>query len=352
MTGGAVAMKNILIALVSALFLVACGGGGGGGTMAAPINPPPISVGATTLQEALDQGVDKGVDAFFLQVESIDGSSSSSLAAGIQDRVAGTAAQPNALFRIASLSKLFIAAAATKMAHQGYLSLDDTLANWLPHLADRIENAESITLRYVIQHRSGIPDFDSSRFFSWERAHTGIDEVLGYVLDLPADFSPNARYEYSNTNYLLLAKILDAALGYSHYSYIQNVILDPLNMRDTYHLLSEVDASQLVHGYWNGLDKIQQNYTIPGGSMVSTPADVAIFLRALATGDLFDEAERSTYASVYWFQHSGWIPGYQSIARYEETLDAVVVLFMNKTGDGSEAIIADTYNRVVAVLRR
>jgi D-alanyl-D-alanine carboxypeptidase len=344
-------MTGKTIALTGALVLVACGGGGGGGTTAAPVNPPPISVGATTLQEALDQGVDQGVDAFFLQVESIDGSPSS-LAAGIQDRDAGTAAQPNALFRIASLSKLFIAAAATKMAHQGYLSLDDTLANWLPHLADRIENAESIPLRYMIQHRSGIPDFDSSRFFSWERAHTGIDEVLGYVLDLPADFSPNARYEYSNSNYLLLAKILDAALGYSHYSYIQNVILDPLNMRDTYHLLGQVDASQLVHGYWDGRDKTLQDYAIPGGAMVSTPADIAILLRALATGDLLTEAERSTYASVYWYQHSGWIPGYQSIARYEEALDAVVVLFMNKTGDGSEQIIADTYNQVIAVLQR
>ena len=86
--------------------------------------------------------------------------------------------------------------------------------------------------------------------------------------------------------------------------------------------------------------------------MVSTPADVAIFLRALAVGELFDAAERATYESVYWFRHSGWIPGYQSIARYEEGLDAVVVLFMNNTGDGSEDLIVDTYNQVVGVLLR
>jgi D-alanyl-D-alanine carboxypeptidase len=343
--------RDLTLILLGALALAACGGGGGGGSTAAPANPIPTPVGAATLQEALDQGVDRGADALFLQVNSSDGSSSS-LAAGIQDRVAGTVAEPNALFRIASLSKLFIAAAVTKMAHQGYLSLDDTLAHWLPSVAGRIANAESITLRYMIQHRSGIPDFDSSRFFSWEQPHTDIDEVLGYVLDLPADFSPDARYEYSNTNYLLLAKILDAALGYSHYNYIQSAILDPLNMRDTYHLLSEVDASQLVHGYWNDLDKVHQDYTIPGGAMVSTPADVAVFLRALTTGDLFDGAERATYESVYWFRHSGWIPGYQSIARYEEGLDAVVVLFMNNTGDGSEDLIVDTYNQVVGVLLR
>jgi D-alanyl-D-alanine carboxypeptidase len=338
------------IALTSLLVLAACGGGGGNSALGSP-NPVPTGVAATTLQGAIDQAVDRGADALFLQLDASDGSSES-LAAGIQNRLDGRVARPNALFRIASVSKLFIAAAATKMAHQGFLSLDDTLANWLPSFADRIENAESTTLRHMIQHRSGIPDFDSSRFFSWEQAHTGIEEVLGYVLDLPADFSPDARYQYSNTNYLLLAKILDEALGYSHRSYIQNVILDPLDMRDTYHQLSEVDASQLVHGYWDDRDKTLQDYAIPGGSMVSTPADVAIFLRALTIGDLFTEAERSTYASVYWFQHSGWIPGYQSIARYEETLDAVVVLFLNNTGGGSEELIVDTYNQVIGVLRR
>jgi CubicO group peptidase (beta-lactamase class C family) len=191
------------------------------------------------------------------------------------------------------------------------------------------------------------------RGWDWSRVTVQMKQPHETTLTaIPADFSPDARYEYSNTNYLLLAKILDAALGYSHYSYIQNVILDPLNMRDTYHLVSEVDASQLVHGYWDGRDKTLQDYAIPGGAMVSTPADIAILLRALATGDLLTEAERSTYASVYWYQHSGWIPGYQSIARYEEVLDAVVVLFMNKTGDGSEQIIADTYNQVIAVLQR
>jgi D-alanyl-D-alanine carboxypeptidase len=61
-----------------------------------------------------------------------------------------------------------------------------------------------------------------------------VPTTLQEALDQGVDQGVDARYEYSNTNYLLLAKILDAALGYSHYIYIQNVILDPLNMRDTY----------------------------------------------------------------------------------------------------------------------
>ena len=336
------------ITVACSSLLVACGGSGGG---SAVTGTPTPDFQASSVQEALDHGIDQGVDGLFLYIVRADGSSVSA-AAGVQDINNATPADPAALFKSASVSKLFIAAAATQISHQGIVGLDDTLAMWLPVLASRIENSPFITLRNMLQHRSGIPDFDSHKGFSWKRSHTDIDQVLEHALDLPADFAPNAHYEYSNTNYLLVAKILDKALGYSHRQHIQNSILDPLGMTNTYHQFSEIDVDRLVRGYWDGKDKTLQDYTIPGGSMIATTRDVATFLKALAGGGLLSEEEQKTYTDLYWYSHSGWVPGYQSIANYEQGIDAVVVLFLNTTGGNSETVIAATFDDVLSVLRR
>ena len=61
----------------------------------------------------------------------------------------------------------------------------------------------------LLQHRSGIPDWIEDPEFPWTKSVTNVDDVLEFVLDDPADFKPDTRYEYSNTNYLLIGKILD-----------------------------------------------------------------------------------------------------------------------------------------------
>ncbi len=348
-------MRNVAallrtLAVAGSSLLLACGGGGGSGGGSTNVATAPPNLQPSTVQEALDQGIDRGVDGLFLYVERADGSTVS-IAAGTQDHN-NTPADPTALFKIASVSKMFIATAATQLIHLGILRRDDTLVMWLPEIAARIANNQSITLENMLQHRSGIPDFDSQPGFSWERSHTDVDRVLEYALDLPADFAANARYQYSNTNYLLVAKILDAALGYSHRQHIQNFILDPLGMTNTHHLLGDINADLLVNGYWNGINKTTQDYVVPGGSMISTGRDIAVFLRALASGNLLSEEEQNTYAELYWFSHSGWLPGYQSITNYEQSLDAIVVLFLNNTGGNSEEVIAETYAQILRVLRQ
>jgi D-alanyl-D-alanine carboxypeptidase len=272
--------------------------------------------------------------------------------AGIQDRTSQVAMDSKSLFKAASISKLFIAAAPTQIVHKGLLSLNDTLAQHLPKLRSSIENSDTITVRNLLQHRSGVPDFDSQDGFSWRNAHTDIDQVLGYALGHAADFTPNARYEYSNTNYLLLAMILDTVLGYSHHRHIQDFILDPLAMENTYHQLVDADPARLLSGYWDGVNTTLRDYVVPGGSMVSTATDLATFIDALARGVLLNPQEQETYEAVYWLKHSGWLPGYQTIANYESFPDVSIVLHLNNTGGISERVISDTYDAVLEILRR
>jgi CubicO group peptidase (beta-lactamase class C family) len=239
------------------------------------------------------------------------------------------------------------------MVSSDSLFLEKTLAAYLPDLEGRIENAEKITLKMMLQHRSGIPEFIDHPDFPWGEPPVSTRETLELVLDKPADFQPDKRYNYSNTNYLLIGEILDNSLGYSHHKYIDREILSPLELYDTYSLLSEVNLDDVMSGYFVGydLDIKQNDYIIPGGSMVATARDVGVFLRALIDGSLLNEEEQEIYSSVYQYEHTGELPGYQSIARYHEDIDAVVVLFINTSGGNSWSKMESVYRRIIRILK-
>ena len=336
-----------------ALVLIGCGGGGGS-SGAAPAPAPPASGGGGntspgSLQDTVDRAVARGVDGAILTVLAADGTLTTRTA-GVRQRGLATPMEADDIFKMASVSKLYIAVAVVQLVDGGMLGLDDSIAQHLPAIGARIANASAITVRMLLRHRSGVPDFDSQQGFTWAASHPDVDQVLEYALDLPADFPPDAREEYSNTNYLLLAKIMDVVLGYSHHQQIQDFILNPLGLTDTFHLPGQADDARVIHGYWDGRDTREFTYVVPGGSMYGTGADIATFVDALGRGTLLNAEAQQTYRSVYWLGHTGWLPGYQTYARWEGALDAAVVLHINNTGGLSETIIEDTYNDVLDVL--
>ncbi len=270
-----------------------------------------------TIQEELDHAVNRGLDGIIVYIDQ-PGEAPALYAAGWKDRAAQMPADSQALFKIASISKLYIAVAAVKLVHQGSLSLDGTLAEYLPELVGRIEHADQITLRMMVQHRSGIPNFTDRPEWRWFEPPQDLDANLEFALDKPADFEPDSQYRYSNTNYLLIGNILDKVLGYSHHQYIDREILEPLGLKHTFDLLSQVDLGEVASGYHHDVepDLNEIDYINPGGSMVATAQDIGIFLRALNDGSLLNDAEQAIYSSIYEYEHTGWLPGYQSIARY------------------------------------
>lgn len=306
-----------------------------------------------TVQEEVEDAVGHGLDGIIVYVDR-SGRPPALYSAGWKDKVNRVAADPNALFKIASISKLYIAAATAKLIHEGDLSLEDTLADHFPELAGRIENADQITLRMLLQHRSGIPNFTDQDEFDWSKGQAEPGENLELVLDEPAVFSPDTRYRYSNTNYLLIGRILDKVLGYDHQQYIDREILAPLGLTHTYGFLEQADPSEVVSGYHTQIDSDlkELDYATPGGSMVATAEDTGIFLRALNDGSLLDEEEQAVYSSIYEYEHTGWLPGYQSIARYHGEIDAIVVQFVSTTGGNSELMSNVVHNRIVRILRR
>jgi CubicO group peptidase (beta-lactamase class C family) len=279
-----------------------------------------------TVQEQVDEAIEYGFDGMIVYVDQA-GKPPQYFAAGWHDREAKIPANPQALFKIASISKLYDAVAVTKLVHDGRLSLDKTLADYLPELIGRIENADKITLRLMLQHRSGIPNFTNAPNF-WAAPTETYEESLALILDKPANFEPGEDYEYCNTNYLLINKIMDDLLGYGNFQFIQEEILNPLNLNNTFASLNDVELDEVMSGYHVGhpFDLKADEH-----GMLATAEEVGTFFRALNDGSLFEEGEQEIYSSIYEYEHSGWVPGYQSFAEYHKDLDAVIVEFYSTT---------------------
>lgn len=307
-----------------------------------------------TVQQQVELATEHGLDGIIVYVDQA-GSEPELYASGWKDRDNEILLRPDDLFRIASISKLYIAAAAVKLVVADSLSLDKTLAEYLPELENRIEYADQITLRMMIQHRSGIMNFTDSPNMEWGKTYENPDDHLQLILDEPAAFEPDSEYGYSNTNYLLLGRIMDQKLGYSHHDFIREEMLEPLGLSSTYNLSSELDdLDDLVSGYVAGYeDDIKElDHITPGGNMIATAEDVGIFLRAMVDGDLFTHEEREVYTSVYPFNHTGLVPGYQSWATYSPELDAIVVQFVNTSGGFTWEISNVLHGRIFKILEK
>jgi CubicO group peptidase (beta-lactamase class C family) len=301
-----------------------------------------------TVQEQLNEAIGLGFDGIIVYVDQA-GKPPGFYAAGWHDREKKIPANPNALFKIASISKLYDAVAITKLVHDGKLSLDKTLADYFPELVGRIEYADEITLRMMVQHRSGIPNLTDTPNF-WSNPPENSKEALELVLDLPADFKPDKKYRYSNTNYLLISELIEKVTDSGKFEYIREEILTPLGLKNTYGSIREVDMENLMSGYYLGIE--EDIKTADYGSMIATAEDVGIFLRALNDGSLFEDDEKEIYSSIYEYDHTGWIPGYQSIAKYHKDMDAVVIQFMNTTGGYNWNSGEIVYSRIIRILRR
>lgn len=205
-----------------------------------------------TVQEQVDEAIGHGFDGMIVYVDEA-GKPSAFYAGGWKDRENKIPANPKSLFKIASISKLYVAVSISKLAKDNRLSLDETLVAYFPELMGRIEYADKITLRMMVQHRSGIPNFTNNPAY-WENEQENGKKALEFALDLPASFKPDKGYEYSNTNYLLLREILDKVLEY-HHQYIKEEILLPLKLNNTFFSLDEVNIDDVMSGYYVGIEK-------------------------------------------------------------------------------------------------
>jgi D-alanyl-D-alanine carboxypeptidase len=204
-------------------------------------------------------------------------------------------AAPSDRFRIGSMSKTYVAVAALMLVQDGVFNLDDPASNWLPaEVVANIANADSVTIRQLLAMRAGIDDYLGQQAF-WDtveadptRAWTA-EEALTFAYGLPPVAAPDATYFYSNTNYLLLQLVLEAASGQALGDLIRARILDPLRLNETYTQISESLPGGFVSGYsdFDGdgvaedVSGINDGAGLGDGGLVATADDVTRFYQAL-----------------------------------------------------------------------
>jgi CubicO group peptidase (beta-lactamase class C family) len=302
-----------------------------------------------TIQEQVGESIEYGFDGMIVYIDQ-KGKEPEFHARGWKNREKKIPADPHALFKIASIGKLYDAVSITKLVSDKRVSLDKTLADYFPELVGRIEHAERITLKMMVQHRSGIPNLTDTPNY-WTDPPKSNKEALERILDLPADFEPGKKYEYSNSNYLLISELIEKVVGYPKFQFIQEEILLPLGLKNTFGSIHEVNLEDVMSGYHMGVDEDLK--TADYGSMLATAEDVGIFIRALNDGSLLKNGEKEIYASMYEYNHTGLIAGYQSIAHYHKDMDAVVIQFTSTTDfEGYNWNLSEiSYNRIVNILR-
>ncbi|WP_109677995.1 serine hydrolase domain-containing protein [Dyadobacter jejuensis] len=304
----------------------------------------------STIQEQVDAVADYGFDGIIVYVDQ-KGEKPAFYTAGYKNKESKTPADPKSLFKIASVNKLFTAVAIAKLTRDGRLSLDKTLGDYFPELSGRIAHADQITIRMMVQHRSGIPNYTDTPDY-WVHPKDSDEERLALVLDLPAKFEPDTDYAYSNTNYLLLAQLIARITGDSEFAYIQKEILDPLSLKHTYASVHEVNMDDVMSGYYVGYPHDLKTQDV---GMLATADDLGKFIRALNDGSVFkDRKEQDIYSSIYEFGHTGLVPGYQTIAKYDQDLDAVVIQFTNTVNfQGYNWNMSEVmYSRILKILRK
>ncbi|WP_052073830.1 serine hydrolase domain-containing protein [Rhodococcoides fascians] len=251
------------------------------------------SIRTDDVQAALDALVDAGSVAAVAQVR--DGEDSWSGAAGLVERDGTEPAAADDPVRIASVTKSMVAAVVLQLVDEGKLQLDQRVDELLPGLLSK-----SVTVRQLLDHTSGIPDYltglDTAQQIA-SRADDSVtdDELISKASAMPWTSEPGQEFSYSNTNYVLLGRIVADLDGKPVGQSLQDRIIEPLQMTDTTYPTDADIAGDALHGYVleNGIYTDVTDYDASiwssGAAVVSTVGDLNTFFRALFDGMLIPQ---------------------------------------------------------------
>ncbi|HTF88768.1 MAG TPA: serine hydrolase domain-containing protein [Planctomycetota bacterium] len=212
---------------------------------------------------------------------------------GFADFAANRPNDANTLFEIASITKSFTATAVVKLAQQGALGLDDSIADRLPGVP---AHSRKITLRHLLSHTSGIPRSQGAG-----RGEDLQQAVIAYLGAGPTS-TPGSKYEYWNGGYALLAGVIERASGGSYTAYLERELFAPAGMNDT-GFTGDADLGtdrDAVGSAYQGEDRraLEHPYSSYGyqyrgmGGIVTSVADLLKWDRVLADGQLLDADHR------------------------------------------------------------
>jgi CubicO group peptidase (beta-lactamase class C family) len=236
----------------------------------------------------------------------------------------------NSIFNLASVSKQFTATCIMLLYEQNKLDYNDAITKYLTDLP-----YDNITIRHLLNHTSGLPDYEDIVEEYWE-GDTENDFFTTKDLleiyseeELELDFEPEEKYEYSNTGYVFLACIVEKASGMSFEDFIKKYVFEPLGMKNSFACRKpNKTPKKVAQGFTTNDDGDYEDYTynyldglVGDGNIFSSASDLVIYAQALINGDLlsqdtFDEAftpatlangKKTTYGFGWELEGEGFI---------------------------------------------
>ena len=369
-------MNRTLVLLALALALSACAGrtADPAAQSAAATTDPALDSLRTVLQLKLDSlRVARGFTGATLGVALADGRTLA-LATGMADTAKRVALTPRSRLLSGSVGKTYVAAVAMQLVAEGKLDLAAPVSRYLGHLPywNRLPNAASMTVRQIMNHTSGLVryEFDpratkvlrEQPMKEWTPA-----ERLSYLLDTQAAFEAGQGWDYSDTNYIVLAMIIERITGRAYYDEMQRRVLQPLALRNTIPS-DRVELPGVANGYAgpknelggydmsvvDGRMQVNPQFEWTGGGIASTADDLARWGKLLYEGRAFPDSllavmldavpsklgpnvkyglgviVRPSPLGETW-GHSGFFPGYATDMVYVPALKVAVAFQVNQT---------------------
>jgi CubicO group peptidase (beta-lactamase class C family) len=212
----------------------------------------------------------------------------------------------NSAFHLASVSKTFTAMAVLKLWENGQVSLEDSLGKFFPGFPYK-----GITVKMLLNHRSGLPNYvHYLEGHGWDKRKMATNtDVLNslYQMHVPLEFPSGKHFSYCNTNYALLALVIEKVSGQSYPDFIKKTIFTPLQMNDSY-VFSLQDTGRAMPSFkYNNreypmefLDEVYGDKNI-----YSTVRDMLKWDQALYAGQMFKQSTLDSAFSGYSFEKQG-----------------------------------------------
>ena len=308
------------------------------------------------------------------------GSPSASVAVVVDDRIVladayglarldpAQTASASTRYGVGSISKEFTAAAVLILQSEGKLSLSDPVSKWFPELTD----ADKITLRQLLSHTAGYQDFYAEDYtLTPMKKATTPDAIMAGWAKKPLDFKPGEDWQYSNTNYVIAARIVETVSGQPLYAFLKQHIFTPLHMDGAVdndaHRIAPPDAEGYVRNALGPVRPVTPEGPgwMYGAGELAMPArdvakwDISILDKSLLTPAAYadqvttiklNSGKDSGYAMGLFvskpggrtmYEHSGEIAGFVSENRIYPDEKAAIVVLTNIEANGAAKMIAD-----------
>ncbi|PFD96771.1 alkaline D-peptidase [Bacillus sp. AFS023182] len=315
----------------------------------------------TSIQQAIDKAANtENIPGVIVTVKK--GDAGCSYASGEANIERNHKVDADSTFRIGSTTKTFVATVALQLAGEKKLSLDDTIEKWLPGLIkSKGYDGNKITIRQLLNHTSGIPDFLTSELKTKLLGNPSENYTPEQLIARALELKPVTGWAYSSTNTVIVGLIIQKVTGKTYAEQIKKRIIEPLALKETFLPGSSMDIPKKnARGYLNTGDKLvditvlNPSFANAGGEMISTGEDLTTFFRALLGGKLLTpEMQKEMMTSTVdsplgkyglgihttklpdgtevW-GHGGGIPGFTNFAGGTEDGQHVISININVLG--------------------